>query len=551
MVDRIQLGGRTGKAFGDGLGGAIAVSGFQGETGSVQRFTGVVVGFVRHGGNGNAGQRDLRCLRYRHFGGGRFAVSGFCIDRGRAIAHRFDRAIRRDSGDFGIAGTPADRFQGGAAGRDGRRQLNGIVQAVNGGCTCIDDDAGGQGQDLVLARHADVSEMVKRVNMGRIRTGSVIEIGNFHAVGVRIAIFGAGVLGTGLPACGQVVCRGRPGGELHAVNAVGIGHGAGNGVAGGIDVGDFQVRDGGAGGVLRNIHRINAGAGVPAGILRIDGKEDNVLRTEFVGGDIGGKAVVGAAVMDIIQIGAGVVGKDGMAFSADVNMDRDCLVQVIRVVGPPGYADAAFLGPYIVHVQDGTAIPLDCHRAGLRPGGLGRVVHIHSGNFNRYVAGLLGVKYGIKAMIAAAVVNVVHVAAFLVRSDSMHLAVDGDADLHRPAGVVRVIGPAAHMELTFSACFGGVHKENGEVVGGSIGAIFFYVSISQIILRVLNDVVLTNFKMQMSTGCFACSTGFRKNRALLYIISFFDTECAGFQMAIVSCKTVAMVNYNKVAIASG
>ena len=205
--------------------------------------------------------------------------------------------------------------------------------------------------------------------MGVVYAGFIVVIGGFHPEGKGVAVAGAADLGVDSPVGQQVVLivLFGPCGELHAVHAAGIGHGAGDGVAGGIHIRDLGVRNGGTGLIRSNsylggvlIRRVVKRFAVLVGILLVNGIERYSNFTGLIGQDVLIKAVIGAAVKGIIQpLIVILVGNDLMTLVVDIDVHCHLCTGVVRVKSPALYINVILPTLHHVHAQTGEVVAGD------------------------------------------------------------------------------------------------------------------------------------------------------------------------------------------------
>ena len=206
--------------------------------------------------------------------------------------------------------------------------------------------------------------------MGVVYAGFIVVIGSFHPEGKGVAVAGAAGLGADFPAGQQVVLTVLfgPCGELHAVHAAGIGHGAGDSVAGGIHIRDLGVGNGGTGLIRSNrylggvlIRRVAVRRfAVLVGVLLVNGIERYIDFTGLIGRDVQCKAVIGAAVKGIIQLLIVVlVGDDLMTLVVDIDVHRHLCIGGVRVKSPALYINVILPALHHVHAQIGEVVAGD------------------------------------------------------------------------------------------------------------------------------------------------------------------------------------------------
>ena len=202
--------------------------------------------------------------------------------------------------------------------------------------------------------------------MGVVYAGFIVVIGGFHPEGKGVAVAGAADLGVDSPVGQQVVLivLFGPCGELHAVHAAGIGHGAGDGVAGGIHIRDLGVRNGGTGLIRSNsylggvlISRIVKRFAVLVDILRVNGVDRYGNFAGLFGQDVLIKAVISAAVKCIIQpLIVVLVGNDLMPLAIDIDVHCQLCTGVVRVKSPALYINVILPALQNIHAQNGEVI---------------------------------------------------------------------------------------------------------------------------------------------------------------------------------------------------
>ena len=186
---------------------------------------------------------------HRHFTAGGLAIVALGGDGGCTKTDRLDHAVG-NGGNGGVAGTPGKGLVGGVAGRDccsqglgragaGKAQA-GFIQADARNCNSGNRHGGAE---HYRAGTIAAIGVIVGVNVGVVCARFIVVIGGFHPEGKGVAVAGAAGLGVDAPIGQQVVLivLFGPCGELHAVHAAGIGHGAGDGVAGGIHIRDLGV----------------------------------------------------------------------------------------------------------------------------------------------------------------------------------------------------------------------------------------------------------------------------------------------------------------------
>ena len=202
--------------------------------------------------------------------------------------------------------------------------------------------------------------------MGVVYAGFIVVIGGLHPEGKGVAVTGAAGLGVDFPAGQQVVLTVLigPCGELHAVHAVGIGHGAGDSVAGGIHICDLGVSDGGAGLIRSNGHRggvfigreINRFA-VLVGILLVNGVDRYGNIAGLIGQDVLIKAVIRAAVIGVIQLLIVIfVGNDLVPLAVDIDVYRQLCTGGVRVKSPAPYMNVILPALHNIYAQKGEVV---------------------------------------------------------------------------------------------------------------------------------------------------------------------------------------------------
>ena len=203
--------------------------------------------------------------------------------------------------------------------------------------------------------------------MGVIYTGFIVVIGGFHPEGKGVAVAGAAGLGANFPVGQQVVLTVLfgPCGELHAVHAAGIGHGAGDSVAGGIHIRDLGVGNGGTGLIRSNrylggvlIRRVAVRRfAVLVGVLLVNGIERYIDFTGLIGRDVQCKAVIGAAVKGIVQtLIVVLVGDDLMTLVVDIDVHRHLCIGGVRVKSPALYINVILPALQNIHAQIGEVV---------------------------------------------------------------------------------------------------------------------------------------------------------------------------------------------------
>ena len=202
--------------------------------------------------------------------------------------------------------------------------------------------------------------------MGVVCAGFIVVVGGLHPEGKGVAIAGAAGLGVDFPARQQVVLTILigPCGELHAVHAVGIGHGAGDGVAGGIHMRDLGVGNGGTGLIRSNGHRggvfirrVVKRFAVLVDILRVNGVDRYGNIAGLFGQDVLIKAMIGAAVKCIIQpLIVVLAGNDLMPLAIDIDVHCQFCTGVVRVKSPALYINVILPALYNIDAQQGEVV---------------------------------------------------------------------------------------------------------------------------------------------------------------------------------------------------
>ena len=202
--------------------------------------------------------------------------------------------------------------------------------------------------------------------MGVVYAGFIVVIGSFHPEGKGVAVAGAAGLGIDFPVGQQIVLTVLfgPRGELHAVHAAGIGHGAGDSVAGGIHIRDLGVGNGGTGLIRSNGHcggvfisRVVKRFAVLVGILLVNGVDRYSNFTGLIGQDVLIKAVIGAAVKCIIQpLIVVLAGNDLVPLTIDIDVHCQFCTGGVRVKSPALYINVILPALHDVHAQNGEVV---------------------------------------------------------------------------------------------------------------------------------------------------------------------------------------------------
>ena len=199
--------------------------------------------------------------------------------------------------------------------------------------------------------------------MGVIYTGFIVVIGGFHPEGKGVAVAGAAGLGIDFPVGQQVVLTVLfgPCGELHAVHAAGIGHGAGDSVAGGIHIRDLGVGNGGTGLIRSDSYlggiRVVIRFAVLVGILLVNGIDRYINFTGLFGHDVLIKAVIGATVIYVVQLLTVVlVGNDLVTLVVDIDVHCYLCTGSVRVKSPALYINVILPALHHVYAQNGEVV---------------------------------------------------------------------------------------------------------------------------------------------------------------------------------------------------
>ena len=202
--------------------------------------------------------------------------------------------------------------------------------------------------------------------MGVVYAGFIVVVRGLHPEGKGVAVAGAAGLGVDFPVGQQVVLivLFGPCGELHAVHAAGIGHGAGDGVAGGIHIRDLGVGDRGTGLIRSDGHlggvfisRVVKRFAVLVDILRVNGVDRYGNFAGLFGQDVLIKAVIGAAVKGIIQpLIVVLVGNDLMPLAIDIDVHCQLCTGVVWVKSPALYINVILPALHNIHAQNGEVV---------------------------------------------------------------------------------------------------------------------------------------------------------------------------------------------------
>ena len=202
--------------------------------------------------------------------------------------------------------------------------------------------------------------------MGVVYAGFIVVIGSFHPEGKGVAVAGAAGLGADFPVGQQVVLTVLfgPCGELHAVHAAGIGHGAGDSVAGGIHIRDLGVGNGGTGLIRSDSYlggvRVVIRFAVLVGILLVNGIDRYINFTGLFGQDVLIKAVIGATVIYVVQLLTVVlVGNDLVTLVVDIDVHCYLCTGSVRVKSPALYINVILPALHHVHAQNGEVVAGD------------------------------------------------------------------------------------------------------------------------------------------------------------------------------------------------